>query len=111
MHQPRPAQFFNREPYWDAVEQMRTPKGLPPWTFDFISVHPGHDGYSLISPMCLVEPKRGERPVFEGFKFPTKQNAVEAAKSIAKGRSEQTHKIFIVYCPDNTENTTCERRR
>lgn len=98
MKQPKRAQFFRRDPYWEEVEKLRTKSGLPKWSFDFISIHPhGEKEYRLISPLCLVDDKTGQRPDFEeSRRFSRKSEAIKGAKEIA--RNIANHIIFVVDC-------------
>lgn len=84
----------NVNDYWEFVETLRTPEGLPDWAFDFISVHENSDGsFNLISAMKLVEEKTGKRPDFEAKRFASQKKAIDEATKIAKKNN-----LHIVIC-------------
>lgn len=101
---PRPGTLYERDSYWQTMEAARVqpagatpdrPAGLPAWSFDFISIHhTTGTGYSLLSPMCIVEQQpQSRRPSWERDKHATKRQAVQAARRLARH-----HQVFIVDC-------------
>jgi hypothetical protein len=90
--------FIDVQRYWEDVKPQE------PWAHDFISVHGPRQyddgGYTLISPLCIInERPLADRPQWESFTFPSKQEAVTAARDIAKGRARDMH-IFVVIVPN-----------
>ena len=105
MRKPRVGQVFkDRDKYWHDVENMRAEGDnwrLPPWAFDFISVHPPYpnpinDGkkWTMCSPMKLVDPYSAKRPAFEDESHETKAACIKRARELARD-----HETFVVVCP------------
>ena len=99
---PKNGSFFpDKNNYWEKIEKFRTDKGLPKWSFDFISVHAPilidgkpYGQYSLVSPMCIIERKiNKDRPKFEQNQYRTKVKAIKAAKALARHFG-----LFVLYC-------------
>jgi len=91
-----------REQWWSIKEAIRAKTGkLPTDSFDFVSIHPYRftGGFSLCSPMCLVE-STGHRPQWEDWTFPTFQDAIRAAQWIAGQAWTDGHELAVVWCPD-----------
>jgi hypothetical protein len=96
MRQPKAGSVQRAAAYWARVETQRTPEGLPPWTFDFVSVHTRvilthygapmqgeHVQYTLGAPLkaCL---DGGHRPGWEDVVFDRKADAVAEARAIGR---------------------------
>jgi len=75
--------------YWQQMDAIRLTFGTyPSYAFDFISVHGAPTiGYSLISPLCLVDPKTGDRPKWEQDTHATPADAINAALLIGAENS------------------------
>jgi len=81
--------------YWKKMKtiKLKTNK-YPHNVFNFVSIHKNNKNvYSLISPMLLVNLKKGNRPYFENHNFNEKNNCIEYAKILAN-----QHNINIVDC-------------
>lgn len=122
MKTPRIAAIYRKADYWNDIETNFRQSGgnpewggscLPPWAHDFISVHapldvsrygpnptytdgtPYYPGYSLMSPMKLVEHPSCRRPQWEDWHFADKRDAIVAAKWIARQAE-----VWIVDCTE-----------
>jgi hypothetical protein len=88
---PTPSEVMRLKLYWDRMGELP----YPGWAFDFISVHGNScQGYTLISPLCLIEQADGlygPRPEFEKETFTRKWDAIKRATEIAK-----EHKVFVL---------------
>jgi hypothetical protein len=99
---PRVGGLYQREDYWQRIEKLRTPQGLPAGTFDFISIHRTilkHQDkpYSLVSPLCLLD-EQDRRPAFEEECFETYMDALVRADHLA-----DIHRLFVVNCVDRND--------
>ena len=78
IHTPR-RQYYSSD-YWTILGTAQ----YPDWMHDFISIHGGGEQYSLISPLCLVDPATGKRPRFERKLFATPQSARDYAMRLIR---------------------------
>jgi hypothetical protein len=112
MNKPRVGQIFkDQNEYWSLVDKHTADTGtFPDWAFNFISVHkPWSDniikssfnpckhifkyGYSMVSPLCLVDKVTAARPDWEEDNYATKQTVVNAARQLAR-----MNDLFVVVC-------------
>jgi hypothetical protein len=92
--------MVKREEYWKAKETIREKTGeLPDNSFDFISIHNGEKGFSLVSPLVLCNLNGVCRPEFENDRFDSLRIAYKAAKMLSALYSNELKiDIPIVYC-------------
>lgn len=96
----RPGLYSTRNEWWNHCEAHRTATGLPEYAFDFISIHHRDDeGYTLLSPSCLLDAKLSTRPRFEKRRFAKLTDAAAYAKRLARIVSRRgTRRIHVVNC-------------
>jgi len=110
MKTPRIATVYQETQYWSDIERNwrtdRTYDGgscLPAWVHDFISIHHCYwddtdMGWSLVSPLKFVEHPSCRRPHWEELRFETHQDAIIAAKWLARLGS-----VWVVDCDENAK--------
>ncbi len=95
-----PIYSHNRDQYWSNVEALRV-VGLPANAFDFISIHEDYvygRGFTLLSPLLLVDNETCKRPRFENRVFPTHRDAKRfALRLVRKLRAFGKH-VHVVNC-------------
>ena len=96
----RPALYTTRTEWWDHCESHRSLVGLPDYAFDFISIHHRADeGYTLLSPSCLLDAKLSTRPRFEKKRFAKLADAAAYAKRLARIIARRGgRRIHVVNC-------------
>jgi len=87
--------YDNLSDYWSRMAVHR-----PDWSYDFISIHERDDGYSLMSPLCLVRLDTDcRRPHFENKTFPSFDVAHNYAMRLV--RKVTWFDIHVVSCVES----------